>query len=718
MKRFVLILLVMATLAVTGCHKEEIADYRYGHKVIVTANINGNSSTKVTLTPSTDDGQPSGNPIVKISWEDNGEEFRVWGENAQSEWVYETFTQVQANKFEGSFPENKWDAYTAIYPASDEVYPGGSNEAGIGYNANLFKSQNGKLSKERTLMLGGVVASSNPLTINFRHLTILLKTQFVISGNELTPDKIKEIVFKDMLVNDGTADFVIDCSAHGVNDDIYVYLPISDKFYCNNGWVGEKKTLEVVVTDVDNNEYEGSITLQSGQFLSTGKLYSATFQITEIPYEWNNTQEATDDANIKGDGTEDNPFLITNANDLQWLIEYESAVGEYFKLTHNLSINSTADEPWIPIGKDTEKPFNGTFDGNGYSITGNLYSQFYSSSSSTDIYFGIFGVLGDYATVNKLTLDVNVYGGISSSGKSSYTGAVAGLNLGVIDNCTIAGSVKGGEGDCNFNTGGLVGINKEAITNCSNSNVVIAGISANNGNSLTGGYVGTQDLSSSIISNCTNAGNITGGISGSNAGSSYTGGFVGNMINGIVSSCINSGMVTGGQAPTANNIVGGITGDFKKSAKMYNCTNRGNITGGIIGKFCNTGGLMGSCQGEVKNCINEGNVTGGKAYISGSETLVTGGCAGTGGLTGTFPDGSIEKCINRGKISAGIGENKEGVEYKDATGTLIGMTPSHISGWNPKMCGCCKSEETVNGSMNTVGWEHSTNRITTIECNH
>ena len=38
MKRFVLFLLVMATLAVTGCHNEEIADYRYGHKVIVTAN--------------------------------------------------------------------------------------------------------------------------------------------------------------------------------------------------------------------------------------------------------------------------------------------------------------------------------------------------------------------------------------------------------------------------------------------------------------------------------------------------------------------------------------------------------------------------------------------------------------------------------------------------------------------------------------------------------
>ena len=182
--------------------------------------------------------------------------------------------------------------------------------------------------------------------------------------------------------------------------------------------------------------------------------------------------------------------------------------GKNFQLTENVSLSSA--DGFAPIGKESDS-FNGTFDGNGKTVTLDL-----DITSTTD-YAGLFGYCG--------------------SGS-------------VIKNVTTTGTVKG-----KTNVGGIVGyLSGGNIINCHNGAAVTGG-------SFVGGLIGNMRNSTNMV-NCLNTGSVTG--------KKYTGGFAGYVWSGKITNCVNNAAVN--KADGSEDAVGGIVGMYNNSyTTMTNC---------------------------------------------------------------------------------------------------------------------------------------------------
>ena len=282
MKKIIFSIFTLALATMVGCQKSETPEIGKGKQVTVTATIAGAGDSRVALTPSTDG---EGNPIVKVAWKDSGESFRVLDSSTGQS---EIFTQTESNNFSGTFPESQYNEYSASYPVSNKITPGyGMTESYPTYDVTLFTEQDGKLSEERTVMSGYYDKNNN--TFEFRHLTILLCPKFKVGDDIIPTENIKNILFKDMLINQTTADFNIDCTSLQSGDNIYVYLPNNNwtKMYGNNpGYEYRYKTsIEMIVKTDDAKTYEGVINIKynpSQVYLLNGKLYTATVSLTPV----------------------------------------------------------------------------------------------------------------------------------------------------------------------------------------------------------------------------------------------------------------------------------------------------------------------------------------------------------------------------------------------------------------------------------------------------
>ncbi|MCX6753049.1 MAG: hypothetical protein NTW62_01720 [Candidatus Nomurabacteria bacterium] len=150
-----------------------------------------------------------------------------------------------------------------------------------------------------------------------------------------------------------------------------------------------------------------------------------------------------------GDGSEGNPFIITNCTLLQ---EINLDLDLYFKLQGaNNTIDCSETSNWNsdgdggyygfqPLGSVNSPFFTGHLNGNNNTIT-NLYINRPSST-----FVGLFSVVDSGATISDLTLkDVNITG-------NDRTGALVGSLSGTVTNVHASGVLTGG-----FTTGGLVG---------------------------------------------------------------------------------------------------------------------------------------------------------------------------------------------------------------------------------------------------------------------
>ena len=220
--------------------------------------------------------------------------------------------------------------------------------------------------------------------------------------------------------------------------------------------------------------------------------------------------------------------------------------------------------------------FNGTFHGNGHTISGISISGKGSNQ-------GFFRYLGNQALVS----DLNISGAVAPSGTQENIGGIAGSNYGTISGCSFVGSVSG-----ETNVGGIAGTNKSTgkIVKSTSRTVVMAvsqtgGIAGNNEGliadssnessvnvdvlepslDLGGIDLGTLNLAKTVI-NRTNMGGIAG------------------TSTGIISGCQNLGTI--GYEHSGYN-VGGIAG--RQNGIVTNCENRGVIygrkdVGGIAGQ--------------------------------------------------------------------------------------------------------------------------------------
>ena len=142
-------------------------------------------------------------------------------------------------------------------------------------------------------------------------------------------------------------------------------------------------------------------------------------------------------------------------------------------LTADITLDSNSTV-WTPIGKDNSCIYNGTFDGQGHTISG-----LQCSVSSGDV-AGLFGVIGSSGVVKNVGIadsDVSVV--VTVTDKIAYAGGVCGYSAGTVENCWNSGSVtatcNGSNNDRNAAyAGGVCGWNDGIIRNCWNSGAVKA----------------------------------------------------------------------------------------------------------------------------------------------------------------------------------------------------------------------------------------------------
>ena len=170
--------------------------------------------------------------------------------------------------------------------------------------------------------------------------------------------------------------------------------------------------------------------------------------------------------------------LVAFRNDVNGGNNYS---GKTVKLMADITI--AKEDKWVPIGAtDNGKLFEGTFEGQGNTITITVYSD-----NST---LGLFGYLR--GTVQHLKVDGNITN--TSSTLTSSTAGIAGYNRGTISECANLAYIVG------TTAGGIAGENHGTITNCYNQGSI--GATGNfDGDRFLGGIAGAIDGEKATISN-------------------------------------------------------------------------------------------------------------------------------------------------------------------------------------------------------------------------
>ena len=249
---------------------------------------------------------------------------------------------------------------------------------------------------------------------------------------------------------------------------------------------------------------------------------------------------------LEGEGTEANPYVVTNVYELQAI---NADLSAYYVLDGY--VDASVTEGWNggkgfePIGNN-DNHFEGMFNGSEYTIS-NL------TITSDEDYVGLFGAVGDDGTLTNVSLEaVDITG-------NERVGGLVGQNEGSISHSYVTGSVDGSGNS----VGGLVGLN---------------------------GGTGTTD---STISHSYSAVSV-------DSSSFWVGGLVGqNAFNGEITESYANGTVTS----PLNNDVGGLVGvNGGEVSTSY-------ATGSATGSF-SVGGLIGRNTGTVEQSYASGSVEG------------------------------------------------------------------------------------------------------------
>ena len=298
----------------------------------------------------------------------------------------------------------------------------------------------------------------------------------------------------------------------------------------------------------------------------------------------------------KGDGKKDSPYIITKAEELAWFRDQVNGGNKKIcaKIADNVEVidlknfchaadasKKIDEQSWVPIG-NSNKPYQGTFDGNGKTIT-NLYIN---ASQTSQNNMGLFGYTYQ-STIKNLTFEnANVTNTQSNTGilvgKAGYGSTLQ--NIKISKTCQI----KGG----NY-TGGIAGELDGNAYNCVNYATV-------QGIKYVGGFLGMYSRKGNSITACANYGNVT-------ASSEMAGGLVGYFRGGTIQDCANYGDVKG------TNRVAGMAG-FVSDGKVQNVFSYGNIS--VTNKTQNVGMVFG--------CSVSGATEGMVAYYSGAKLIVNG----------------------------------------------------------------------------------------------
>jgi hypothetical protein len=328
-----------------------------------------------------------------------------------------------------------------------------------------------------------------------------------------------------------------------------------------------------------------------------------------------------------GDGSATNPYQIATAQQLVALGADPNLLDKTFILIRDLDMATVDPNAMGPIGGSEVTllggGFTGEFDGKGHEIK-NLRIM-----RPNDYLVGLFA--GVEKSVRNLHLrDITI------RGRDGVGGLVGRLSSGVIQNCSVTGSVVADKGRL---VGGLVGWSDGEIASCSAAVEV-------RGDTYVGGLVGqaygniVSCRVTAVVDGNAGVGGVAGcahknisrcSVSGRVVGKSGVGGLVGTWM----SSVFTAGIFESYRMPLEPNAI----------AKLDECSSDCTIAG-----VDQVGGLVGMTYGIgiVQNCYALGSVE---------------GTIKVGGLIGRRKDCSVVRCFSSGTVKG-----------KEDMGGLIGSS--------------------------------------------
>lgn len=289
---------------------------------------------------------------------------------------------------------------------------------------------------------------------------------------------------------------------------------------------------------------------------------------------------------ITGTGTEEDPYLISTVEDLNFVTGDPTA---HYQQTNDIDFGG---ELFSGIALTSSPAFQGTYDGKNYKIE-NL------KISSKSTYIGLFGLCKNAEIKNIRLINPQIeYTGASSG--PMIGGIAASATNSTITNCSVTGDgyIK------NLSTGGGI-VGKLASGTVSNCHVTIP----LSGNSTTGGIVGFCS-GTSTIENCY----ATSDLTTRNITGSEVGGIVGsfNGINLKISKCYSTGNLF------SYSYAGGImgTGSSGGTQTVENCFSISDIKVKQIGTYTSkAGGIVGQgTSTKLVNCYFAGTLDAVKNY--------------------------------------------------------------------------------------------------------
>ncbi|MBO4475433.1 MAG: hypothetical protein J5737_01745 [Bacteroidales bacterium] len=359
--------------------------------------------------------------------------------------------------------------------------------------------------------------------------------------------------------------------------------------------------------------------------------------------------------------------------------------------------------------------FEGTFDGNGKTISGLTKPMFATlmgtvkdltlnstikATDAEDTNWGMFAKVllsGDaVASLHNCEAQGSVtYTPASALEKDCQIGGLVGNNKGgSISGCTNKASVSlGSNGQTNSSqasVGGVVGRTQKggstqgSISDCSNSGSVSCAAALSE-NLYLGGVVGYQVEKKELISGCENGGLVEAGSSFSTTKALHIGGVIG-LGKGMIESCHNlsSGVVTTAYGSSAGTYLcqGGVVGRLNRDAAditYTGLTNYGIVNvdafGGegsdsSVGRLI--GGVVGRCNegAAIEDLTNNGSIN-----YSSTEALPTyiGGVV----ASNTTAELSLENCRSIGGVISYTGKTAKGPLY---IGGVVGYSTRPVSG--------------------------------------
>ena len=146
---------------------------------------------------------------------------------------------------------------------------------------------------------------------------------------------------------------------------------------------------------------------------------------------------AADPANkpTEGEGTEQSPYQITNAEELKWFRDTVNSgtTDIHARLLHDIDLKNVS---WEPIGTQ-KKPYNGTFDGNAYTIKNFRLGDHTKPDQISEK--GLFGWIGSGGTIQDVVVKVESIGSATNPNNFNITkcGLIAAYNKGTIRRCSV-----------------------------------------------------------------------------------------------------------------------------------------------------------------------------------------------------------------------------------------------------------------------------------------